>query len=170
MELINLVATAKVAPLFDLKELAEKLEDSELRTNWLKMRLKPENYYIAFYKSGKFLITGIKSIEEVDEIADRVITILNNAGISTDEKQIKIHNLVFMEVLHLDVNLETLYSALNLSKVSYEPEQFPGLVYKDSKGTILMFSSGKLIITGVNTQKEAEDIVKNFKREVKYGK
>lgn len=30
---------------------------------WLKMRLKPENYYIAFYRSGKFLIRGVKDFD-----------------------------------------------------------------------------------------------------------
>jgi len=102
----------------------------------------------------------------VNEIAERVITILNSVGIATDKKQIDIHNLVFMETLPMDVNIEQLYSALDPSKASYEPEQFPGLTYKSSKATMLLFSSGKLIITGITTQKEAEDAVNNFKREV----
>ncbi len=166
MDLINLVATVKVAPSFDLRDLAERLKGSELGKVWLNIRLKPENYYIAFYKSGKFLVTGIKSVEKVNEIADRVITILNSAGIATDKKQIDVHNLVFMETLPMDINLEKLYYVLDLSKASYEPEQFPGLIYKDSKATMLLFSSGKLIITGITTQREAEDAVNNFKREL----
>ncbi|HJK27144.1 MAG TPA: TATA-box-binding protein, partial [Methanocorpusculum sp.] len=39
---------------------------------------------------------------------------------------------------------------LSLEAIEYEPEQFPGLVYriKDPKIVALLFSSGKIILTG----------------------
>jgi len=61
MKIVNIVATAKVKGEFNLALLSEKISGVEYSPNkmWLKMRLQPGNYYIAFYKSGKFLITGV---------------------------------------------------------------------------------------------------------------
>jgi len=53
MDLINLVATVKVAPFFDLKELAGKLEGSELGNVWLSFRLKPEKLLYRILQVGK---------------------------------------------------------------------------------------------------------------------
>ncbi len=46
---------------------------------------------------------------------------------------------------------------LNLESIEYEPEQFPGLVYRihDPKIVALLFSSGKIILTG---GKNLEDV------------
>jgi transcription initiation factor TFIID TATA-box-binding protein len=74
LQIVNMVAIVKLSTPLDLGTLASALKGSEFGTSggkWLKMRLQPENYYIAFYKSGKFLITGAKSMQEVDSIARR---------------------------------------------------------------------------------------------------
>ena len=48
---------------------------------------------------------------------------------------------------------------LGLENVEYEPEQFPGLVYriKQPKVVVLIFSSGKLVITGGKSPEECEE-------------
>ena len=48
------------------------------------------------------------------------------------------------------INLNKVVVTLNVENIEYEPEQFPGLVYrvKDPKMVVLIFSSGKLILTG----------------------
>jgi transcription initiation factor TFIID TATA-box-binding protein len=73
MKIVNIIAIAKMEKPFELEELYNKLNNTEMASTWLKMRLQPENYYIAFYRSGKFLITGIKDIKMVDTICSRVI-------------------------------------------------------------------------------------------------
>jgi transcription initiation factor TFIID TATA-box-binding protein len=71
MEIVNIVAVAEMKEPFDLLLISKKMKNSEFTSHgarWLKMRLKPENYYTAFYKSGKFLITGVKSNDKLNEI------------------------------------------------------------------------------------------------------
>jgi transcription initiation factor TFIID TATA-box-binding protein len=59
------------------------------------------------------------------------------------------------------INLNKLVVTLNLENIEYEPEQFPGLVYriKDPRIVVLIFSSGKLILTG---GRNMEDIKKGL--------
>jgi transcription initiation factor TFIID TATA-box-binding protein len=53
-------------------------------------------------------------------------------------------------------------AAQNLENVMYEPEQFPGLIYRMSnpKVVILMFASGKLVCTGAKYEKEVYEATK----------
>lgn len=167
METVNMVATVKVSQAFDLVKIRKSLPNTEYTfssATWLKMRLLPEGYYIAFYKSGKFLITGVKSIDIVKSIADRVISLLKNSGIEIDDIIIKIHNVVFMDSLNKSVNLENLIYNLDTNKAVYEPEQFPGLIYKDGGATFLLFPSGKVIITGLTEKDEALRLFDHFKK------
>ncbi|AFV24517.1 TATA-box-binding family protein [Methanolobus psychrophilus R15] len=150
MEIVNVVATVKASQSFELAEIQEKVKGGEFASTkaWLKMRLIPEGYYVAFYKSGKFLITGVKSVSEVEIIADKIISLLKDAEISIGQIKISIHNFVIQDHIEMKSTLEKLMYVLDQSKASYEPEQFPGLVYKDWGASFILFSSGKITITG----------------------
>jgi transcription initiation factor TFIID TATA-box-binding protein len=56
------------------------------------------------------------------------------------------------------LNLNAIAIGLGLESVEYEPEQFPGLVYRldDPDVVALLFGSGKMVITGAKTRDEAE--------------
>jgi transcription initiation factor TFIID TATA-box-binding protein len=166
MEIVNVVGTVKAADSFDLESIEKNVRGGEFTQTrvWLKMRLLPERNYVAFYKSGKFLITGVKSASELESIADRVISLLEEAEIPTNTKEISIHNFVLQEYIELQSSLEKLIYVLDQSKASYEPEQFPGLIYKDWGATFLLFSSGKITITGIKKEEDIEDTVSRFKK------
>jgi len=59
--------------------------------------------------------------------------------------------------------------ALQLENTEYEPEQFPGLVYKlvDPSATFLLFSNGKLVCTGTKDRKQLEESMKQLNKNVK---
>ena len=67
---------------------------------------------------------------------------------------IKIQNIVAAGSVGMDLNLNTL--AMKLENTEYEPEQFPGLVYKlmAAKATFLLFSNGKIVCTGTKSEDE----------------
>ena len=142
-----------------MEKLYSQLERAEFALSgakWLKMRIKPENYYVAFYKSGKFLITGVKSEKEINSIAERVVTILKEKGIFVEIKNIEIQNIVILDYINLKASLEKLLTYLIDENASYEPEQFPGLIFRDEKATFLLFHTGKIIITGIKTFDDAK--------------
>jgi len=170
MEIVNIVATVEVSSNLDLHKIASAVENTEFDPSggkWLKMRLRPEDFYIAFYGSGKFLITGVRSIELITEVADRVISILRNADIAMDKKNIIIQNIVAVGYVEIKTALEKIVYALDSSKACYEPEQFPGLIYKEFGATILLFSSGKVVITGLCKEEEINEVQAKFNSIIK---
>ena len=64
----------------------------------------------------------------------------------------------------MTMNLNEL--ALKLENTEYEPEQFPGLVYKlaEPNATFLLFSNGKLVCTGTKNKKQLEEVMKQLLR------
>jgi transcription initiation factor TFIID TATA-box-binding protein len=172
MEIVNIVAIAIMHEPFDLDLISKRIEDTEFPSSgprWLKMRLKPENYYTAFYKSGKFLITGAKNIDKVNEIVQRVMSKLKDADIDAKLKNLKISNMVLMDKIELKQSLDNLIIAMDDPRASYEPEQFPGMIYKDKEKGInyLLFSSGKIIITGTTDIELARKNLEEFKNMIK---
>ena len=164
MEIVNIVATVEMETLFDLEELLVKLPDCEKSNVWVKARIPPYNKYTAFYGSGKFLITGAKSEKEVNEFAENVVSYINKHGVNNRIKNININNRVYIDQLDFEVDLEKLILELDDYDASYEPEQFPGMNFKDEYGlTYLLFSSGKITITGVKSLDNFEDHVNEFK-------
>ncbi len=164
MEIVNLIAVAKMKEPFDLDMLVDKLKDTEKSACWVKMRLQPENYYIAFYKSGKFLITGIKDIETADNISKRVVKLLQEAGIDNSLETVEIKNMVMTDKIELERPLHDIIADFDAKSASYEPEVFPAMFYKDAdKISYTLFSSGKIVITGVKDIELAKKNLEKFK-------
>ena len=121
--------------------------------------------YTAFYGSGKFLITGAKSNQEITDVANNVVSFIKKHGVDNDIKNININNRVYIDQLDFEVDLEKLIVELNDYDASYEPEQFPGMNFKDNYGlTYLLFGSGKITITGVKSLDNLEEHVAEFKQ------
>ena len=164
MNLVNIVATVEMEKFFDLEELLDKLPDCEKANVWVKARIPPYNKYTAFYGSGKFLITGVKSEKELNDVASNVVSYINKYGVNNKIKNININNRVYMDQLDIEVDLDKLIVELNDYDASYEPEQFPGMNFKDNHGiTYLLFGSGKITITGVKSLDNFEEHVNEFK-------
>lgn len=163
MKIVNVVAVATLDQPLDLPLIHSKLAGSSFpeKSHWLRMRLE-DNTYMAFYRSGKFLITQ-KHPEDLRKISDRVLEKLKDIGVDVKVTEIRIHNIVVLETIPLKISLENFIANLNPKKASYEPEQFPALVYKDWGVSFLLFSSGKVIVTGAKTIEKAEEGIKNFK-------
>ncbi|MEN6519476.1 MAG: hypothetical protein ABFC38_15105 [Methanospirillum sp.] len=162
MEIVNIVATVTLDQPLDLNALQALLPGSKMpatRFPWLQYRLAPENFYIPFYRSGKFLITGIRSLGEIEPVADRVIALLNSAGLEVIATAITVHNIIAVDCLAAAIPMDRVFEALlSIGEwVEYEPEQFPGMIVKRDGASFLLFPTGKLVVTGV---KDRERIVR----------
>jgi len=169
-KIANVVATVTLTAPLDLVLIHERLPQTEFpsKSPWLKLRLKPDNTYIAFYKSGKFLITT-KFPERLDSIAQRVLDLLHGVDIHMEIVRIVIHNIVIVATIPLNLSLESIVANLDPRKASFEPEQFPALIYKDWGVSFLVFSTGKVIITGLKDHKDAEGVINNLKAVIGIG-
>ena len=154
LKIENIVASGAIAASIDLADFSEKTQNCELN----KKRFPGAVFHIAdpkiaclIFSSGKIVITGVRNAKALADGLAIVIKALKAAGIEPlKEPRVAITNMVCSYNLGRYINLNRLTVTLNVENVEYEPEQFPGLVYRiqDPKIVVLIFSSGKIILTG----------------------
>jgi transcription initiation factor TFIID TATA-box-binding protein len=148
----NVVATATLGQKLDLMAIMKVFRNVEYRPKkfpGLVFRLKRPKTATLIFSTGKMVCTGAKSEKLAKSAIRKVVRKLKNNGIIIlDKPEIMIQNIVATANLHSKVDLEA--AADVLENVMYEPEQFPGLIYRmgDPKVVILIFTSGKLVCTG----------------------
>jgi len=126
----------------------------------LVFRLKRPKTATLIFNSGKMVCTGAKSESEAKRAIKKVVKKLKESGIIIVKKpEIKIQNIVASANLGGVIDLEA--AAEKLEKTMYEPEQFPGLIYRmdEPKVVILLFASGKLVCTGGKSEKEVYEAI-----------
>ncbi|MFA6333892.1 MAG: TATA-box-binding protein [Methanoregula sp.] len=157
LKIENIVASGVIAESIDLADFSDKTENCELN----KKRFPGAVFHIAdpkiaclIFSSGKIVITGVRNDKALAAGLAIVLKALKNAGITPlKEPKVAITNMVCSYNLGRYINLNKLTVTLNVENVEYEPEQFPGLVFRiaDPKIVVLIFSSGKIILTGGKT-------------------
>ena len=116
------------------------------------------------------MCTGAKSLEHVKQAIDIVAKQIEAAGIPIkNNPEIVVQNIVASSDLGAQINLNAIAISLGLEKVEYEPEQFPGLVYRIDvpKVVVLLFGSGKLVCTGARKPSDVEQAVEKITAELK---
>ena len=157
----NVVASATLNQKIDLKAVVKSYPGVEYRPEQfpgLVFRLKRPKTATLIFNSGKMVCTGAKSEKEARGAVMKVVKELKKSGIVIISKpELKIQNIVASANLGGMIDLEK--SAFTLGKTMYEPEQFPGLIFRmdEPKVVILLFASGKLVCTGA---KKEEDVYK----------
>jgi len=148
----NVVATASLDQKLDLLAIIKVFRNVEYRPKkfpGLVFRLKRPKTATLIFSTGKMVCTGAKSEKLANSAIRKVVKELKDNGIIILGKPtIVIQNIVASANLHGKVDLETATDIMD--NVMYEPEQFPGLIYRmaDPKVVILIFASGKLVCTG----------------------
>ena len=120
------------------------------------------------FSSGNLVCTGTKSVAQVKEVIKAVIKQIAKIGVKvTDVPKITVQNIVASGSIDMTLNLNIL--ALQLENTEYEPEQFPGLVYKldEPTATFLLFSNGKLVCTGTKNKQQLEESMVKLNKNIK---
>jgi transcription initiation factor TFIID TATA-box-binding protein len=154
----NIVASATLNQEIDLNAIVRIFPAVEYRPErfpGLVYRLKKPKTATLIFSSGKMVCTGAKSEKEARKAVTKVVDEFKRGGIVIPAKpEIQIQNIVSSAGLGGRIDLEkTMFS---LKRTMYEPEQFPGLIYRmdDPKVVILIFASGKLVCTGATKEVE----------------
>jgi len=165
LKIENIVASGVIADSIDLVDVSKKIPSCELNTKRFPgavYRIEKPKIASLIFSSGKVVLTGIRDKAALDQGLKLIINSLKGAGVKTyKEPKVAITNIVCSYDIGKYINLNKVVITLNLENIEYEPEQFPGLVYriKDPKIVALLFSSGKIILTG---GKNLEDIKKGL--------
>ncbi|MFP4169566.1 MAG: TATA-box-binding protein [Methanomassiliicoccales archaeon] len=169
----NVVASTSLGEELDLQSIALALEGAEYEPEQfpgLIYRLKEPKTATLLFRSGKVVCTGAKSLDDVKVAIDKVAKQVESAGIKiTIEPVIEVQNIVASSDLEQEINLNAIAISLGLEKVEYEPEQFPGLVYRidEPKVVVLLFGSGKLVCTGARKPQDVEAAVNKITEELR---
>ena len=159
----NVVASATLNQKVDLNAVVKSYPGVEYRPEQfpgLVFRLKRPKTATLIFNSGKMVCTGAKSEQEARRAVMTVVKELKKGGIIIICKpELKIQNIVASVSLGGKVDLEQAVS--KLVKTMYEPEQFPGLIYRMDvpKVVILIFASGNLVCTGAKKEQDVYDAV-----------
>jgi len=162
----NVVASATLDQEIDLLAIMKVFRNVEYRPKQfpgLVFRLKKPKTATLIFGSGKMVCTGAKSEKMARNAVNKVVEELKNNGIVILGKpQITIQNIVASANLHGKIDLET--AADIMENVMYEPEQFPGLIYRmrEPKVVMLLFASGKLVCTGAKYEGMVQEAVEKL--------
>jgi transcription initiation factor TFIID TATA-box-binding protein len=173
VEIVNVVASTGIGQDINLNQATLALEGADYdpkRFPGLVYRTKDPKTAALIFRSGKIVCTGAKSIDDVYRGLENVFQSLRNIGIDVKgTPEIKVQNIVASADLHAALNLNAIAIGLGLENIEYEPEQFPGLVYRlsDPKVVVLLFGSGKLVITGGRKPEDAANAVDQIVKQLK---
>jgi len=167
----NIVATTALEKPVPLTKLARTQPNTEYNPETfpgLVLRVKEPKSAVLVFSSGNLVCTGTKSVSQVKQVIQEVIKQLKKINVKvTIQPKITVQNIVASGTINLNLNLN--YLALEMENTEYEPEQFPGLVYKldDPNATFLLFSNGKLVCTGTKNKQQLEESMKQLLKNVK---
>ncbi|MBN2250995.1 MAG: TATA-box-binding protein [Candidatus Altiarchaeota archaeon] len=167
----NMVSAITVNQKIDLKKFVKKVKGLEYnpeRFPGVVYRIRDPKLAMLIFSSGKIICTGARSEEDIKKAVTSLLKKFKEGGIQIKGRpKIEIQNIVASAKMNFRVNLDLL--AMECENTEYEPEQFPGLVFRlgKPKTVMLIFRSGKMIITGAKTPKDADKAAEETKNIIK---
>ena len=171
IEIQNIVASAVIAKQLDLDKIHTKFVDTKYnpeRFPGLVYHITKPKIAFLLFKSGRVICTGAKNIGHIQNAVDQLYPKLKELGFDMITPEIQVQNIVASIDLHVKLNLLELSLALGLENIEYEPEIFPGMVYRlrDPTVVFLFFGSGKIVCTGAKRKQDVERAVDIIKEEL----
>ena len=173
-KLQNIVSTANLGCPLKLRQIALQAKNAEYnpkRFAAVIMRIKEPKTTALIFSSGKMVCTGAKSEDDSRKASRKYAKIIKSLGFNVEFKEFKVQNIVGSCDIKFQIHLNKLnmhLGRLNSNNPNnkgkkyvchYEPEIFPGLIYHMNKPEIvlLIFVSGKIVLTGAKEKQEIFD-------------
>lgn len=162
----NVVVSVELNQDIPLKKIAESYKDAEFNLNkfpgiCVHLTAPTPRSTVLIFGNGKCVITGLKFSKDAPVVINKIIERLNAIGITINqEPNYKVVNVVISANLNHYINLDE--ASLLLNHSIYEPEVFPGLIFRiqDPKAVFLIFSSGKVVLTGIKSEDQIVPAIK----------
>lgn len=157
IEIQNVVTSTGIDQELNLDQLAHDLDEADYNPEnfpGVVYRTQDPKAAALIFRSGKIVCTGANSEEAARGSLSIVFDTLRDLGIDVAESPlIEVQNIVASVDFGHSLNLNAIAIGLGLENIEYEPEQFPGLVYRLDEPSVvaLLFGSGKAVITGAKT-------------------
>ena len=167
----NIVASATLNVVIPLEKIVSKMEGMEYEPEQfpgLVYRMQQPKAAALIFGSGKIVCTGARSTADVKTVFKKVVKIIESIRIKVPKVyKSQIENIVASARLDAELNLDEI--AFTLENSEYEPEQFPGLVYRmeNPKVAFLLFGSGKVVCTGGRSVNDVKISVEKLYKKLK---
>ncbi|QSZ66152.1 hypothetical protein RJ40_00875 [Methanofollis aquaemaris] len=169
MKITNIVCSGDLNQPVPFQRLPELLPES--------YKYDPEMYHGAYillsvgkvtiYQSGKYILVGLKSLDDVERSYREFLILISPIIDPTPVSPPRVQNIVGMDDFQMEISLTKLVVAFQMEHVEYEPEQFPGVIYRGEGGTALILSSGKMILTGFRDLDSMEAFAADLRETIK---
>lgn len=168
----NIVAKIDINVELDLSYLNDEIPNSDYNPkDYPSLIFRPSGLAtILITRSGIILFTGIQDNNELVESINKLNNIMKKIGIDKETDNFNRDNAAIVNTVSVfdvgkKVNLHELSIKLGLEKIEYEPEQFPGLIYRSELDpVVIIFSSGKIVITGVISASKLNETAKQIEK------
>ncbi len=160
LRVTNIVGTIETKTEFDLPVLTDVLKEAEYHPESSPFLVyRPiESATLLVPTNGLISIVGAKSPEQTKLAVQTFFDEVEVLGVEIEATpdEILIQNTVINGDLGIELDLDVLSIGLGLERCEYEPEQFPGIIFRNERGaTVLIFRTGKFIVTGAKSYRNA---------------
>ncbi|MFQ5999925.1 MAG: TATA-box-binding protein [Candidatus Bathyarchaeia archaeon] len=165
VKIVNVVASAALKQRVDLDAVVKGFPSADFPSEQfpgIVFRLKKPKTATLIFGSGKIICTGGKSEKEARRAVAKVVRELSKSGIIVPNRpEVKIDNIVASASLGRTVDLESISA---LQGTTYEPDQFPALIYRmdDPEVVFLIFSTGRLVCVGARNEQEIHRAIREL--------
>lgn len=173
-KIVNVVGSGKLGVELDVQAIAEdidaavvKLSGESYSNRVVYLREQEGGPMATLFRSGSYHITGASNVEQTEALKEWLVERLNRLGIEV-EPTFEVKNIVLVGDLEQIFDLNHLVIWLGLENTEYEPEQFPGVIYRpqDVPSVFLIFGSGRVVVTGAASAEIALEGFEELKSEL----
>lgn len=159
-EVVNVVASGTLGRELDIRAVGEDIiatkishQSGDYKTPTAYIREREDGPLVVVYETGSYHISGARSVDEAEVTWDWFVGELERIGVGGLDVSFAVRNVVVAGDLGREIDLNKLVVELGVEKTEYEPEQFPGLIYrpKDPDCVFLIFGSGKVVVVGATS-------------------
>lgn len=175
----NIISSVNLGNNLNLKNIYLKLKNAEYNSNkssTLTLKTKDNKVTATIFSNGKMICSGAKSEKESKGVCMKFAKIVKKVGFNTDLKDYKIQNIIASYDIKFKISLLKLYNEINTminnakklgnnnNYCKYNKDNFPGLIFyiNDSRISVTIFESGKVVFSGAKKRKEINEIFKNL--------
>jgi len=164
VEVVNIAATGDLGVEIDIEQVVEDVDlevaNYDPKFNAAFLRFKEDEELVILYTSGKYILRGGDDFDRMHDINSQFLNVLSGLGAPIQNPEFEVKNVVCVGDLEQSINLNSIIITLGLEHTEYEPEQFPGVVYRplESPCVLLLFGSGKVVITGGASRETAQEV------------
>jgi transcription initiation factor TFIID TATA-box-binding protein len=168
----NVVVFATLGIDVPLERISRQLEAAEYAPESFPgviYRIKEPMVATLIFSSGKIVCTGARSIEKAKIAVGKVVEDLRALGLDiADNYELRVENIVASTQIDIKEKLALDEIAFSLENSEYEPESFPGLVFRltEPRVAFLLFGTGKIICTGSRNKDDIHLALGNFKEKL----